>query len=80
MAVVRLEYKDVKTHRAPYWNESSHLFNKGDYMLEFIVTWTAGLLIWANMLLWGFVIALVVLNLLIGLIMPMIPTVKKYFK
>jgi hypothetical protein len=49
-------------------------------MIEFIVTWTAGLLIWANMLLWGFVIVLVVLNLLIGLIMPMIPTVKKYFK
>ena len=68
MAVVRLEYKDVKTHRAPYWNESSHLFNKGDYMLEFIVTWTAGLLIWANMLLWGFVIVLIALNILIGII------------
>ena len=68
MAVVRLEHKDVKTHWAPYWNEGSHLFNKGDYMLEFIVTWTAGLLIWANMLLWGFVIVLIALNILIGII------------
>ena len=68
MAVVRLEITVVKTHWAPYWNESSHLFNKGDNMLEFIVTWTAGLLIWANMLLWGFVIVLIALNILIGII------------
>jgi len=37
-------------------------------MLEFILTWTAGLLIWANMLIWGTVIALVALNILIGII------------
>mgnify|MGYP006453085011 CR=1 FL=1 len=68
MAVVRLEYKDVKTHWAPYRNEGSHLFNKGDNMLEFIVTWTIGLLILANMLIWGFVIVVVALNILIGII------------
>ena len=34
-------------------------------MIEFIVTWTAGLLIWANMLLWGFVIFLIAFNFLI---------------
>jgi len=37
-------------------------------MLEFIVTWTAGLLIWANMLLWGFVVFVSLLPLIIGLI------------
>jgi len=34
-------------------------------MIEFILTWTAGLLIWANMFIWGSVIVLVALNLLI---------------
>jgi hypothetical protein len=34
-------------------------------MLEFIVTWTVGLLIWANMLLWGFVFVIIALPLLI---------------
>lgn len=68
MAVVRLEYKDVKTHWAPYRNEGSHLFNKGDYMLEFIFMWTVGLLAWANIFIWGTVIALVALNILIGII------------
>ena len=37
-------------------------------MLEFIVTWTVGLLILANMLIWGFVIIVVALNILIGII------------
>ena len=37
-------------------------------MLEFIVTWTIGLLILANMLIWGFVIVVVALNILIGII------------
>jgi hypothetical protein len=34
-------------------------------MLEFIMMWTAGLLVWANMFIWGFVFVLVALNLLI---------------
>ena len=37
-------------------------------MLEFIVTWTIGLLILANMLIWGFVIIVVAINILIGII------------
>lgn len=45
-------------------------------MLEFIMMWAAVLLVWANIFIWGFVIALVVLNLMIGLIMAVIPTVK----
>ena len=68
VAVVRLEITVVKTYQAPYRNEGSHLFNKGDNMLEFIVTWTVGLLILANMLIWGFVIIVVALNILIGII------------
>jgi hypothetical protein len=34
-------------------------------MLELIVTWTAGLLAWANILIWGTVFVLVALNFLI---------------
>ena len=41
-------------------------------MIEFIVTWTAGLLIWANMILWGFVIFLIVLN---NLLIPVVVAV-----
>ena len=68
MAVVRLEITVVKTYQAPYRNEGSHLFNKGDNMLEFIFMWTAVLLVWFNIFIWGFVIALVALNILIGII------------
>ena len=37
-------------------------------MLEFIFMWTAGLLVWFNIFIWGAVIALVALNILIGII------------
>jgi hypothetical protein len=37
-------------------------------MLEFIFMWTVGLLAWANIFIWGTVIALVALNILIGII------------
>ncbi len=45
-------------------------------MLELIVMWTIGLLAWANIFIWGAVIAVMVLNLVIRLIMTVIPTVK----
>ncbi len=45
-------------------------------MLEFIFMWAVGLLAWANIFIWGTVIAVMVLNLVIRLIMTVIPTVK----
>ena len=45
-------------------------------MLELIVTWTAGLLIWANMVLWGFVIAIVVLSPIVGFVVGFVRAVR----
>jgi hypothetical protein len=40
-------------------------------MLEFIVTWTVGLLILANMILWSFVVFIIALPLLIRAVLFM---------
>jgi uncharacterized membrane protein len=47
-----------------------------EQVLEFVMMWTAGLLVWANIAIWGTVIAIVVLSPIIGFVVGFVRGVR----